>query len=284
MMNMNSTLNFYKKLVHTAPWQPATNYWRAVELNSVQQHGIPKGRGLDLGCGDGKLTKILNDSIYDLNRRWTGVDPDPDETALAQEVGIYERVHTVAGSEIPEVSASFDFVFSNSVLEHIPDIDPVIAEVSRLLCENGKFIFTVPCDSFHDCLAGPVLGEVTENYLKELDNRCAHVRYWSLQQWDECLNRYHLKIISHLPYLSLHQVRRWEMLSNITGGLLYKLYGGQKRPIEIQRHLKMRKKGLNFLDKIAASSSKIALIGTNPNTQDSSKKLYGCLLIEAIKN
>jgi len=279
-----SASNLYRKLVQTAPWQPATNYWRAVELDAVQKHGLPEGRGLDLGCGDGKLTQILNEALtHSANRRWVGIDPDPDETVLAQETGIYEQVHTVAGSDIPEVDASFDFAFSNSVLEHIPDIEPVIAEVSRLLRSDGKFIFTVPCNFFHDCLAGPILGKKSEDYLKALDTRCAHVRYWSLQQWNECLNRYDLKIISSLSYLSLYQVRRWEKLSNITGGLLYKLHGSQRRPIEIQRRLKMRRKSLNLLDRLAASSSTIALIGASPDAQDSSTRLYGCLLIEARK-
>jgi len=279
-----SASNLYRKLVQTAPWQPATNYWRAVELDAVQQHGLPEGRGLDLGCGDGKLTQILNEAIgHSVNRRWVGVDPDPNETILAQETGIYECVHTVIGSEIPEADASFDFAFSNSVLEHIPDIEPVIAEVSRLLRSEGKFTFTVPCDSFHDCLAGPMFGGKSKDYLKALDTRCAHVRYWALQQWNECLNLYHLKIISHLSYLSLYQVQRWERLSNMTGGLLYKLHGSHKRPIEIQRHLKMRRKNLNIFDRIAASSSAIALAGASPDALGSSTKLYGCLLIEAVK-
>jgi len=278
--------NLYRKLAKTAPWQPATNYWRAIELDAVQRHGLPIGRGLDLGCGDGKLTKILNEIIANnADRRWIGVDPDPNETILAQEMGIYERVHSVSGSEIPEADSSFDFAFSNSVLEHINDIEPVIAEVSRLLRSGGKFIFTVPCDSFHDCLVGPMLGRKSEDYLKSLDIRCAHVRYWGFQQWNECLNNHNLKIVSHLSYLSLYQVQRWERLSNLTGGLLYRLHNGKKRPIEIQRRLKMRKKNLTLLEKIVAYSSKMALVGANLDVQqDLSTGLYGCLLIESIKS
>ncbi len=42
-----------------APYQPATNYWRAVEIAEVIAYGLPPGRGLDLGCGDGHLMAII---------------------------------------------------------------------------------------------------------------------------------------------------------------------------------------------------------------------------------
>ena len=43
--------DIYANLVASAPYQPATNYWRAVELDAVNRHGLPDGRGVDLGCG-----------------------------------------------------------------------------------------------------------------------------------------------------------------------------------------------------------------------------------------
>lgn len=41
-------------------------------------------------------------------------------------------------------SNSLDFVFSGDDLEHIPEAQVALNEISRVLKENGKFIFTVP--------------------------------------------------------------------------------------------------------------------------------------------
>lgn len=273
----------YRDLVASSPYQPATNYWRAVELDAVLQHGLPAGRGLDLGCGDGKLTQVLEQGLSgEAGRSWVGIDPDPEEASLAERVGLYEAVHVCGGDGIPEKDASFDFAFSNSVLEHIPGIEPVVAEVARLVRSSGRFIFTVPASSFHECLGGPILGKTSEEYLREVDRRCAHERYWSLAQWRECLDRHGFDVFAHVEYLDRRQARRWEILSNMTGGLLYRLHGGKARPIEIQRSLRMRRAGTGIIDRLAARLSHAALLGADPAAQTGDAK-HACLLVDAIR-
>ena len=77
-----------REFMADAPFQPATNLWRAVEL-PVLAEAMPKsGRGLDVGCGDGILTRILSDLA---GARWqlVGVDPDGAECALARASGMF---------------------------------------------------------------------------------------------------------------------------------------------------------------------------------------------------
>ncbi|HVM93461.1 MAG TPA: hypothetical protein VMT67_11650, partial [Terriglobales bacterium] len=50
---------FLISLMMQAPYQPATNYWRAFEIEEVVRYGFPSGRGLDVGCGDGHLMGII---------------------------------------------------------------------------------------------------------------------------------------------------------------------------------------------------------------------------------
>ena len=104
--------NLLKVFLGAYPFQPATALWRAVEIDEVLKCGLPEGRGLDLGCGDGKLTRIILEQTGP--RRLIGVDPDPLETEQAAATGIYEAVHTAFGHEIPEADQSFDFVLSNT--------------------------------------------------------------------------------------------------------------------------------------------------------------------------
>ncbi len=222
------------------PAQPATAFWRGIEIDVLARAGIPEGLGLDLGCGDGILTDIL---FKRMNRqpRLVGIDPDPLETEAARKYKFYERIHTVGGDAIPEEAGTFDFAISNSVLEHIPDLEPVITELGRVLKPGGKFFFTVPGPGFHENLSGSVLPGVSRTkYLAELDKRLAHFNYLAEQDWHGMCERNGLKVISFSGYLGEQTTQRWETLSRMTGGLLHTLSNGRRRPIEIQRALKLR--------------------------------------------
>jgi len=221
------------------PAQPATAYWRAIEIGALATREIPTGRGLDLGCGDGILTGILLDEVGE--RDLVGIDLDPFETEAARRHSFYRSIHTCSADAIPEEEASFDFVVSNSVLEHVPPLEGTIAEVGRLLKPEGRFYFTVPGPAFHHNLAGSLMpGLSREAYLKSLDARLAHFHYLSAEKWREMLARHGLVLDHCLGYLDRAQTRRWETLSRFTGGLLYALFGKTARPIEIQRKLGAR--------------------------------------------
>ena len=221
------------------PAQPATAFWRAVEIAALASRGIPDGLGLDLGCGDGILTSILLDRIGP--RRLVGIDLDPSETRAAKRFPFYERVHTCSADAIPEPDEAFDFVLANSVLEHIPPLEGAMDEVRRVLKPGGRFFFTVPGQGFHRNLFGSVFPWVRRHdYIATLDKRLAHFHYLAPDQWEVMLSHRGLIVDSCLGYLDKSQTRRWESLSRITGGLLYNMFGSGMRPIEIQRNLGAR--------------------------------------------
>lgn len=276
---MDTQRRLLLNLLSENPFQPATSWWRAIELAAVIRHGLPGATGLDLGCGDGKLMSILL-GVSGTSPSLVGVDIDALETRDAIASGVYQRVQTAPGERIPEPDASFDFVFSNSVLEHIDDLEPVIAQVQRLLRPNGAFVFTVPSAGFHDCLAGPLLpGSDRQRYLESIDRRCAHRRYWSEAQWRECLARHGLDVAHAVPYLTAPEVRRWETLSRFTAGVLYALVSGRMQPIEIQRALRVRRRGVRLPGWAAARLAAAISAGV---AADRSGR-FGCLLIEARK-
>ena len=221
------------------PAQPATAYWRAIEIGALAHYGLPEGLGLDLGCGDGILTNILFSETGP--RQLVGIDPDPLEVEAARKFSFYQRLHVAPGNSIPEADGTFDFILSNSVLEHIPNLEPTIAEASRVLRSGGKFLFTVPAPPFHDNLSGPLMPNVSRaSYLETLDRRIAHFNYLSSSQWKDMVEAHGMKVDACLGYFDARQTRRWETLSRVTGGLFYSVFGQMRRPIDIQRSLGMR--------------------------------------------
>lgn len=245
------------------PAQPATAFWRGIEIDVLSGAPIPEGLGLDLGCGDGILTDIL---FKRMGRKpqLVGIDLDPLETEAAGKYSFYERIHTTGGDAIPEADATFDYAISNSVLEHIPNLEPVIEELGRVLKPGGQFFFTVPCPAFRENLAGAIMPGVSrEEYLTQLDKRIAHFNYLTGQDWEAITRRHGMRVTGVTGYLGKTATQRWETLSRMTGGLLHLLSFGKRRPIEIQRGLRLRdmQNAMSLPNGIAAAIASIIARG-----------------------
>lgn len=268
----------FADFLHQAPFQPATNLWRAIEIAQVLSQPFPTGRGLDLGCGDGRLTQVILKHVG--HRELVGIDLALKETLLAEATGIYSSIHTGSAANISEPSESFDFVFSNSVLEHIPPIHEVLQEVARLLKPGGEFLFTVPGPSFHKNLKGPTNTALRAAYLKEIDSRCAHIRYWSKDEWRQALQTLGLQITVCTEYMNTNETQRWEILSNLTGGLLYRLAGRKRPPIDIQRSLGLRSRHIRLHPMLARPLARILSLGLRSHTPLNDNS---CLMILAMR-
>ncbi len=252
----------------------------------MAEDALPRtGRGLDLGCGDGRITQLIRD---ELGARWslTGLDPDEHELDLAAGSRVYDDLQRSEGSVVDAPDRSFDFVFSNSVLEHVADLEPLVREVGRVLRTGGRFVFTVPSDRFHENLAGPgILGRLAtgasdpRSYHRALDARLAHRRYPSVDDWRRTLSDAGLRLERASSYLSPSETRRWAALSNATSGLLVRLAGGRRRPIELQRTLGIKgarpPRWIRYLGLTAGRLASVRLDGDDRAARGS------CLLIVA---
>lgn len=120
---------------------------RAVEARFYEDFDLP-GPVLDLGCGDGNFVTIAFDRKIDV-----GIDPWTGPVRLAAKEGGYCQVIQGSGDQLPFPDNYFGSAFSNSVLEHIPDLDPVMAEMARVLKPGAPFVFCVPNHNFLDNLS-----------------------------------------------------------------------------------------------------------------------------------
>ena len=139
----------------------------------------------------------------------------------------------------------------------------------------------MPGDGFHAVLHGPVLPNVARaDYLDMIDRRCAHIHYKSEADWRDLLANAGMKVVAAVPYLSGPETRLWESCSRYTGGLLYSLFGRRHQPIQIQRHLGIRRSGARMPLPMARLVSRIlqAPLDVSPVPP------FGCLLIDAEKD
>lgn len=120
---------------------------RAVEARFYQSLLPLEEPVLDVGCGDGHFA-----SVAFSDRLTAGIDPASGVLREARERGAYGVLARALGDGLPFADGHFATVVSNSVLEHIPALDPVLAEVARVLKPGGRFIFCVPSDHFTELL------------------------------------------------------------------------------------------------------------------------------------
>lgn len=279
---MTVPFSLLTEFVARYPAQPATAFLRSIEIDRLASAMDVEGLGLDLGCGDGILTDILFKRAGK-TPRLVGIDIDPLETEAAAAYPFYERIHTCPANAIPEPDDTFDYVVSNSVLEHIPDLESVIGEVSRVLKPGGRFFFTVPGPGFHENLRGSVIGVDRRRYLADLDRRLAHFHYLSSADWSAMCDRHGLRLDGVEGYIDPVETRRWENLSRMTGGLLHALSGGKARPIEIQRALKLRsfQNRARLPKPVATALAKTITIGLRENGVDGTP---ACFLVTGGKD
>jgi len=98
---------------------------------------------LDLGCGDGHFGAVALPRPPQV-----GLDPWAGPLEEARRRGAYRLLTRAEGGRMPFADRSFATVISNSVLEHIPQVEPVLAEVARVLRPGGAFYFCVPGPNF----------------------------------------------------------------------------------------------------------------------------------------
>ncbi len=90
-------------------------------------------RILDLGCGDGVLSK----NIMGTGARVLGIDSSADQVAAARARGVDAQI--LRGEELP-FDREFDAVFSNAALHWIADQDALLGSVWRALRAPGRFV------------------------------------------------------------------------------------------------------------------------------------------------
>lgn len=115
---------------------------RAVEARFYQDIELERPI-LDLGCGDGHFASVAFSDRIDV-----GIDPWTGPVKLAAQQGSYHYVIHGNGDKLPFPDHYFSSVISNSVLEHINDLDPVLEEISRVCKPGAKFVFCVPNHNF----------------------------------------------------------------------------------------------------------------------------------------
>ena len=190
--------DFLRRYLEVAPAALAIERSLECDILALQRFERPI---LDVGCGDGTFASVLCVRPVD-----TGIDCDPIEISRAEAHDCYDQLIVCGGNAIPRPDGSYRTIFSNSVLEHIDDLLPVLREQYRLLAAGGRFYVTVPTDKWETAtlparsLHAIGLHGLAKRYAGFYNSFWKHYHAYSVAKWISLFHEAGFKVIEIKAY------------------------------------------------------------------------------------
>jgi 2-polyprenyl-6-hydroxyphenyl methylase/3-demethylubiquinone-9 3-methyltransferase len=129
------SLNLIRTLYNPFRVEYSRKIFEQLKINSE------KKSVLEVGCGGG----ILSEEIAKMGLITTGIDPSEQSLNIAikhaKDNNLKIKYEKGTGENLPFQNNSFDAVLCCDVLEHVNDLPKVISEISRVLKNDGIFIY-----------------------------------------------------------------------------------------------------------------------------------------------
>jgi trans-aconitate 2-methyltransferase len=105
-------------------------------------HPYEHMRIVDVGCGEGKLTKFLHN---ELKATYTlGIDSSMDMLAKSEQEPLQQVDFKQMDMQVFETDHLFDLVISNAALQWVPDHFSLFNRLTRLLARRGQLAIQIP--------------------------------------------------------------------------------------------------------------------------------------------
>jgi SAM-dependent methyltransferase len=200
---------------------------RAVESRFYQDYALPQPV-YDVGCGDGHFASLTFEHPIDV-----GLDPWHAPIQEAKGRAAYRMLVEADAACAPFPDAFFASAFSNSVLEHIADVQAVLDETARVLRPGALFLFSVPNEKFTEYLSVARfldrvgLKAAAEGYRRAFNRISRHVHCDPASVWMERLAAAGFGVGAHWNYFSAAALSalEWGHYLGLPAAVSKKLFG-----------------------------------------------------------
>jgi SAM-dependent methyltransferase len=193
---MSATLRVYK-------W-PSQAFWRYFEVRALRE--IPCERPiLEIGCGDGQFSSLVFQEIDE------AIDLNPRAIERCKNISgnLYGRVRCLDVRDILLQDEGFATVYANCVLEHVPEIEKVLAGCFRGLRAGGQLVITIPLVRMNEHLLFPWAW-----YARLRQRQLAHINLMSEKSWENLMRSIGFSEVEFRPYLSGKSCKFWDTIDS----------------------------------------------------------------------
>jgi SAM-dependent methyltransferase len=113
-------------------------FW-AYRASLVAFIGQGRGEALDVGCGEGRVSRVLKDCGY----RVTATDPVEAFVSAAEQAGSADEYKVAAAANLPFADETFDLAIAYNVLMDIEDVPTALREIRRVLRASGTLVISI---------------------------------------------------------------------------------------------------------------------------------------------
>ena len=122
-------------------WARAPNhdsFW-AYRNSLIDFIGRGEGEALDVGCGEGRVSRILRERGY----RVTATDPVEQFVSVAKQTNSADRYEVATAAQLPFKDDSFDLAVAYNILMDINDVPTALREIRRVLRPSGTLLISI---------------------------------------------------------------------------------------------------------------------------------------------
>lgn len=156
---------------------------------------------LDLGCGNGSLSRVIAAQGY----RVIGIEPSTTGIQFAPELNVDCRFIQASIEDLPytELENQFDGVVSTEVIEHLLYPRELVRAAKRCLKPGGCLVLTTPYHGYWKNLAIALMGKMDQHFTSLWDG--GHVKFFSPKTLgqlmeEEGLSQIEFKFAGRYPY------------------------------------------------------------------------------------
>lgn len=152
--------------------------------------GLSARRVLDLGCGHGDLTSLMQSAGLEV----VGIEPSEDGVTSARTA--HPAVQFEQGSAYDDFAATFgqfDAIVSVEVIEHLYSPHLLIRNARKALAPGGHLILTTPYHGYLKNLAISLIGGWDKHFTATQEHM--HIKFFSMSTLGTLLDREGFEIV-----------------------------------------------------------------------------------------